>query len=405
MVYATMTSWVAFLLLIVAGLLAIPVAVFCLEIFAAVALPQPEITVRLGQRVRRRLAILVPAHNESIGILPTLADIKSQLLAEDRLLVVADNCTDDTAHVARTGGAEVIERNDAAKLGKGYALDIGLRHLGLDPPEIVIIIDADCRVDGGAIDQLALTCAATGRPVQALHIMTSPDKSSVNHQVAEFAGRVKLSLRQRGLSALGLPCMLMGTGMAFPWDVVRTADFTSGSIVEDLKLGLELSMAGYSPIFCPSASVTSEFPSSVIGAKSQRKRWEQGHINMILKDAPRLLSLAMARRNPNLLALSLDLMVPPLSLLGILITGVFAVTAVTAYFGYSFAAFTISTATVLGYVIGVFIAWLKCGRDVLPATAILSIAPYVIGKLGLYRQVLSGKGDMQWNRTDRTKLK
>ena len=91
-------------------------------------------------------------------------------------------------------------------------------------------------------------------------MMTSPKKSLVNHQVAEFAARVTLSLRQRGLSALGLPCQLMGTGMAFPWEVVHTADFTSGSIVEDLKLGLELSLAGQSPIFCPSACVTSEFP-------------------------------------------------------------------------------------------------------------------------------------------------
>jgi cellulose synthase/poly-beta-1,6-N-acetylglucosamine synthase-like glycosyltransferase len=399
-----MGTLVAYLLVIVAGLLAIPVVVFCIEIVAAIALPPRQIPISSCQSVRRRLAVLVPAHNEGTGLLPTLADIKSQLIPGDLLLVIADNCADDTAVVARAGGAEVIERRDTAQLGKGYALDLGLRYLRLDPPEIVIFIDADCRVEHGTIDQLAWTSATTGQPVQALHIMTSPDKSQVNHQVAEFAGRVKLWLRQLGLSALRLPCMLMGTGMAFPWDVIHSADFTGGSIVEDLKLGLELSLVGYSPIFCPSACVTSEFPSSIKGARIQRKRWEQGHINMILNNALRLFSIAIVRRNWSLLGLTLDLAVPPLSLLAILVTGVFAVTTLAAVLGSSFAALTISTTTLLIFMVTIFLAWLKCGRDVLPASAILLIVPYVIGKLGLYRQVLAGKMDAQWHRTDRTKL-
>jgi cellulose synthase/poly-beta-1,6-N-acetylglucosamine synthase-like glycosyltransferase len=391
-------------LLIIASVLAIPVAVFCLEIIAAVVSSQPKVVIRSARGIRPRLAVLVPAHNEGTGLLPTLADVQSQLLPGDRLVVVADNCTDDTAAVARTGGAEVIERHDETKLGKGYALDFALRHLGLDPPEIVVFVDADCRVETGAIDELVVTSARTGRPVQALHIMTSPEKSLVNNQVAEFAGRVKLCLRQRGLSALGLPCPLMGTGMAFPWEVVCTADFASGSIVEDLKLGLELSLAGYPPIFCPSACVISEFPSSIKGTRTQRKRWEQGHIDMILRDAPRLFCLAITHRNWNLLALTLDLAVPPLSLLVILVGGIFVVAAGVAFFGFSSAAFVVSTAVVVALVIAIFIAWLECGRDILPTRAVLSIASYVMGKIGLYYQVLLGKGNAQWNRTDRTRL-
>src|ERR1700730_8153144 len=117
-------------LAIIAALLAIPVAVFCLEIVAAITLPQWQRSVRPNYHPRRRVAVLVPAHNESAGLLPTLADIHGQLHPPDRLLVVADNCADDTAAVARAGGAEVVERHDLTKLGKGYALDWGLRHLG-----------------------------------------------------------------------------------------------------------------------------------------------------------------------------------------------------------------------------------------------------------------------------------
>jgi hypothetical protein len=107
-----------------------------------------------------------------------------------------------------------------------------------------------------------------------------------------------------------LPCQLLGTGMAFPWDVIYSADLGSGQIVEDLKLGLDLTLAGHPPVFCPSARVTSEFASSVKGASTQRKRWEQGHLDTILKTAPRLLTIAIARRDWNLLAIALDLAVP-----------------------------------------------------------------------------------------------
>ena len=388
-------------LCVTAGLLNIPVAILGLEVVTAIPLSKRRPVMRHGPRPR--LAVLVPAHNESSGLLPTLGDIQRQLLPGDRLLVVADNCTDDTADVARARGAEVVERHDTTRVGKGYALDKGLQHLSLDPPDIIIIIDADCRIEGGTIEQLALTCATTGRPAQAVNVVTSPTKSLVNHKVAEFAGRVKRWLRPLGLSVLGLPCQLTGTGMAFPFNVLRSADLTSGSITEDLKLGLELSLAGYSPVFCPSARVTSEFPSSVKGTRTQRKRWEQGHIDMILKDALRLVALAIARYNWRLLALTLDFAVPPLSLLGILIAGMFASTLLAAFFGLSSAPLIVITATLLEFIAAIFLAWLICGRDLLPANSILSLVTYMTGKVGLYIQILSGKADAQWDRTDRNK--
>ena len=68
------------------------------------------------------MAVLVPAHNESGKILPTLADIRAQLAAGDRLLVVADNCDDDTAPVARSP-AQKSSIARPYRVGKGYALD------------------------------------------------------------------------------------------------------------------------------------------------------------------------------------------------------------------------------------------------------------------------------------------
>ncbi|MFX5972557.1 glycosyltransferase, partial [Acinetobacter baumannii] len=83
-----------------------------------------------GSDVRSRVAILVPAHNESEGLRPTLIEINSQLGSGDRLVVVADNCTDDTATIAAAAGADVVVRHDLSRIGKGFALDAGVRHLG-----------------------------------------------------------------------------------------------------------------------------------------------------------------------------------------------------------------------------------------------------------------------------------
>ena len=149
--------------------------------------------------------------------------------------MVADNCTDDTAGVALTDGAEVIERREPVKVGKGYALDFAIKHLASDPPDVVIFVDADCSLSDDALDILARTSRATHRPVQALDLMTAPADLSVNYHVAEFAWRVKNQVRPMGLNALKLPCQLMGTGMAFPWDVIRPAALARGALAEDLQ--------------------------------------------------------------------------------------------------------------------------------------------------------------------------
>jgi len=116
-------------------------------------------------------AVLVPAHNESQNLVPTLLDIRAQLGEGDRLVVVADNCTDDTAEVARACQAEVIVRNCPEKRGKSYALDWGVRNLGEVRPDTVIIVDADCRLGppGAAETQTGVHCDATAGPGALSH--------------------------------------------------------------------------------------------------------------------------------------------------------------------------------------------------------------------------------------------
>jgi len=394
-----MVTFISFFLTTLAILLAVPVAVFLAEIIAGVALPQREI-LKPSDNSSLRVAVLVPAHDEGTGLLPTIMDIVAQLRQSDRLLVVADNCTDNTAAVAKAAGAEVIVRNDTGRKGKGYALAFGVSHLGKDPPDIVVMIDADCRLTDDAIHRLASACATEHRPVQALYLMVAPNEPPVNYRAAEFAWRIRNWARPLGLRALGLPCQLMGTGMAFEWSTLRLADLASESIVEDMKLGLDLALSGYPPVFSPFLGVTSQFPTSVEGSRSQRLRWEQGHVGMILSAAPRLLLAAFRRGNLDLLAMALDLAVPPLTLLGMLTMGMLAVAGLSAWLGLSSAAMIVSAITFTGFLSAAVISWLKFGRDILPPSAILPLVSYAIGKFSIYRKLFSRT---QWVRTDRGK--
>lgn len=388
-----------------AVVVAVPVAVFAVEIIAATFVFKRRHSASPVERPRGPIAVLVPAHNESSGILPTLSDIKAQLRPFDRSVVVADNCDDDTADVAAAAGAEVVSRKDLDRLGKGYALDFGLRHLAATaPPAVVVVVDADCRLADHALEHLVHACMSTHRPTQALYVMSAPDGATRDYRVAEFAWRIKNLARPLGLQVLGLPCLLTGTGMAFPWDVFRSVSLASGSIVEDMKLGLDLALAGKSPVLCRDAKVVSHFPSSVEGAMTQRRRWETGHIDIILTMVPRLVFAGFVRANPKMLALALDVAVPPLSLLAVLIVGVLMVAILATLIGASSVALVVSLSTLAGFACAVCLAWWNCGRDILRPSAMLSMMPYALSKLPLYGRIFSRTSGRQWIRTDRQKM-
>jgi cellulose synthase/poly-beta-1,6-N-acetylglucosamine synthase-like glycosyltransferase len=382
------------------ALLAIPVLVFLIEVFASVAFRFPA--QRNSVSPSASFAVLVPAHNEEAGVYSTLESINLELTLTDRVLVVADNCTDNTASIARSAGAEVIERFDLNNVGKGYALDYGLRHLDHNPPDIVVMIDADCKIAPGTLDALVSTCTATKRPVQAEYMMSAPTTSDVKRKVAEFAWCVKNKVRPLGLLVLGLPCQLNGSGMAFPWTVIRSANLASSAIVEDLKLGLDLAMAGHPPIFCPTAQVNSEFASSAKGAEDQRRRWEHGHINMIISAALPLIATGMRRRDTRLIALGFDLAVPPLALLSILIMFAFLISATLAFTEGSPLPLIISLVNLSAFAFAVVVVWWHYGREIVPFRSMLSIPSYVLSKTPLYKQFLLSRNSTQrWIRTER----
>jgi cellulose synthase/poly-beta-1,6-N-acetylglucosamine synthase-like glycosyltransferase len=375
----------------------VPTSVLFVEILLAVT--RGPVTAR-GQGERGRIAVLMPAHDESSMIASALRAILPQLSGADRLVVVADNCSDDTAAIAAAEGAEVIQRSDSARRGKGYALDFGVRHLESAPPDIVLIFDADCQVSQGSIDVLGRRCTETERPVQAAYLMRAGGDAKPNMRIAEFAWLVKNRVRPEGLHRLGLPCQLMGTGMAFPWRSLAAATLATGHIVEDLKLGLDLARAGAPPLFCPEAIVSSDFPTSARGIQTQRTRWEHGHLSVILSEAPLLFLDSLKNRDFNLFAMALDLCVPPLALLVLAVGVLWTISAIDYFLAGAVFPLAATTIAAMQIAASVFLSWAAYGRQILSGSDLLLGFMYPLRKIPVYFRFVVAR-QMEWVRSKR----
>ena len=389
--------WIELLLQGTAIILLIPVLVIFVQVLCAY-LPRSKEEVMQSQPAR--IAVLVPAHNEETGIAATINSILRQLQAGDRLLVVADNCSDNTARIASEHGAEVIERHHLENRGKGYALDFGIQFLAKNPPDVVVIIDADCELHDNSLAKLTAHSFQHNRPVQCLYLMLSPPEAGLKIKIAEFAWVVKNQVRPLGNSRLGLPCQLMGTGMAFPWVTIAGSQLANSHLVEDMKLGIDLALTGSPPLFYEAALVTSYFPATAKAQSTQRTRWEHGHLGMIFSQVPHLLTQGFMKRNKNLLAMALDLCVPPLALLVMLLSVLFLLSALACAMGVTCLPLLISFVSIFLLALSVTLAWSGWARHIISPIAFLTIPLYILSKLPHYFKFLI-KREKQWISTDR----
>ena len=377
---------------------------FLIECIAALLHKDSSVNRNKGDWENTKVTILVPAHNEEIVIGSTLEKLTPQLKTQDRLLVVADNCNDKTAEIARAMGAIVIERHDKVNRGKGYALDYGLQFLESDPPDVVVIVDADCTVNQGTIAQLSEAAIATGRPVQAIYLMARPENSQSSKDfISQFANIIRNLVRPRGLDNLGFPSLLFGTGMAFPWSVIRAVNLASGHLLEDFKLGLDLTLAGHKPMFCQAARVTGYLPVSGQAAKSQKTRWVHGHFQIMQAYIPILVKQAWHQKRFDLLVSALDLFIPPLSLLAISWLAMMTNSVLLGIITASWTGVAISSAAGLCFITAIIAAWAKFATQELPLQKLLTIPVYVLWKIPVYLKFLF-KPQTAWVRTERKNL-
>ncbi len=267
---------------------------------------------------QNRFVVLVPAHDEEVVIARTLRS----LLALDypremySVQVIADNCTDGTADLARGSGAIVHERTDPALRGKGYALRWLFERLLADPQsgDAFVVIDADSVVNPGFLRALDGHLRRGAVAIQGYDTVLNPDASwGTGLRYVAFA--LLHYLRPLGRRLFGGSAGLKGNGMCFSRPVLEGTDWGAFSVTEDLQFHLDLLLSGRVVTFAPDAVVWAEMPSTLKAAHSQNVRWESGRLHLVRHYLPRLLGLALRRHSLILLDAALENMVPPFSLM------------------------------------------------------------------------------------------
>ena len=387
-------------LLVIFAIAAVPVVVLFTQVMASLLPARSDAESTVKPRVS--IAVLIPAHNEEDVLAETIHCIQAQLSISDRIVVVADNCSDATAQVAKDLEVDVIERFCPDELGKGFALAYGIEHIRQKEtkPDVLVILDADCTINEGGIASIAAACQSRGRPVQALYLMRNRQGAGTSQKIAEFAWILKNQIRPQGFANLGLPCQLTGSGMAIPWKRIDSADFASSTIAEDLELGILYALKGIPPCFYPQSVVESYFPDNTEGRQSQRKRWEHGYLSVMGNYLPGLVIKGILKRDFNCLAVAFDLTIAPISLLVIimLVTTCLALTH-SALFGTSYLLLFWSTILAM-FTASIVVAWQsRCSR-VLDLHDILSVPGYVLKKFPLYYSYLKRR-QVKWVKTAR----
>ncbi len=354
-----------------------------------------------GAAARTRFAILVPAHNEEL-LLPCLLTSLQQISYDPsmrRVFVVADNCSDGTALVARQHGATVFERNDVEKRGKGYALQWLLpqvRASGYDY-DAYLLIDADCVISDNFLAVMDEFLQSGSRAVQSYYTASNPYESPV--ATLRYMALVLMHLiRPQGLQALGLSCGLFGTGMAFKREVLDSLDWNAFSLAEDAEYFLKLTSLGIKVDFAPAAMVAGEMPGSFKGAGSQNKRWEKGRLQLFWKYGWKLALVGLLRGSLWRTEVGLRLAIPPLSIMGVAVLATCGA-AIALNSPLAVVLSLLAVGSLLGHV---SIGLLKARVPARAYRALGYIPVFVLWKVSIYVSALR-PAESQWIRTQRSK--
>lgn len=283
----------------------------------APALDPEPIGARGPDPARLRFEIVVPAHDEEAGIARTIASLRALDYPPElvRVLVVADNCADATAARAEEAGATVLVRRDPERRGKGYALAHAFAFLDdHSKADAVVVVDADTAVSPNLLRAFARRFEAGAHAVQASYGVRNA-RASWRTRLLVIALALFHVLRSLGRERLGLSVGLRGNGMGLSREVLRRVPHDAFSIVEDVEYGLQIGEAGYRVHHVAEAEVRGDMAEREGASRAQRRRWERGRRALARAYGPRLLAKGIRRRDPVLLDLAMDVLVPPLATL------------------------------------------------------------------------------------------
>lgn len=340
----------------------------------------------------RKTAVVIPAHNEEAAIGRAVSSLASSegVAGELTTVVIADNCSDQTAAIAQAAGARVMIRTHHQLRGKGFALDFAFRQLLREGFGYLIVVDADSVVDRGFVRRMQSMLAGADAVQCAYKVANASD--SIRTRLMNVALLAFNVLRPRGRDRLGLSAGILGNGFALRSATLRDVPYDAGSVVEDLEYHLRLVRAGKRVRFADT-TVWGDMPASGKGVSTQRARWEGGRFLMLRQHGAKL-AKEVFRGRLTLLEPLLDLLLFPLAMH---VSLLLVLAAIPCSFTQVYAGVALSIV-----VLHILAAIATCGGD-WRDLASLAVAPfYVAWKLTVMPLVVrASRSDATWVRTAR----
>ena len=231
-----------------------------------------------------RFMAIIPAHNEEAVVRNLIESLKAQNYNKELydIYVIADNCTDNTAKVAREAGAIVYERFNPSKKTKGYALDWFLQQKIKEnaPYDAFFVFDADNIVDPNFIKNMNKHLCQGEDVVQGYRDIKNPTDSWITAGYALFYWSMHRFYHLARYN-IGLSPLLNGTGFMVKFDVIKPQGWDTVTLTEDIEFSLKRIIKGKKLGWATDAIVYDEQPVGFKQSWSQRSRWTVGHMQCI----------------------------------------------------------------------------------------------------------------------------
>ncbi len=350
-----------------------------------------------------RFDVIVPAHNESSIIARTIASLKKIAWPADRhrIIVVADNCTDETAKIARACGVEALERHDPSLRGKGHALNFAFKQSAVQGwADAVVVIDADAEVSANLLSAIAARIEHGASAVQVHYGILNPS-ATWRTRLITIAKSAFHSVRSRARERLGVSCGIRGNGWCVTHKLLQQVPYQAFSLTEDVEYGIELGIAGFRVHYAEDAHSDAEMVSGEQAARKQRQRWEDGRFQLIRNKTLPLLTQAIKQPSRICLDLALDLMVLPLSYVTINIVLLCMLATVMTWINISYIGWLwLGMSCMVTLIFHILRGWQLSGTGAQGLLDFAHAPGFLLWKLIL---MLSRRESKEWVRTEREK--
>ncbi len=352
-----------------------------------------------------KFAIIIPAHNESVNLIPTVEVCKKLDYPQELygIYIIADNCSDDTAVIGRNLKVNVLERNDPFQIGKGFALQWAFSQLLQKEYNAFIVLDADCIIDADALLYFNTYLLNGFRVLQANYRVKNPDDSLISYVLA-VGNYIENNFFYRPKSHTGLSVLLRGTGMVFTRDILEKYPWDAHSLAEDSDYSLLLIRGDIQIKFLDKINVFTDMPVNLKQLQVQRVRWAAGNFQLWKTHALKLIIEGMLKRKWILIDTGFTMLVmsKPIVLLHLVVTLTLAI--INVFFDNGLLAHLILIMALSLLLLNLIYYLLSIQRLGLTRKRLLFLlkSPMVIFKLSIFSiKGLFGNLQQSWTKTPR----